>query len=399
VTVPAELEILRPGFRFDSAEVDRAREREWYARTEKGPLVLRHREAAELDKDDRLGPNGRHHREMLGLANGPAYDWFEHNLQNVDAATHSRLRSMLLGLLPRPAEIDIAQHIRETVRTLAERMANRSAVDWMQAFADPLPVAVLCRILGIPVEQSTEFARVSADSGLILAMDISEVRDRAERAVADLHAYVSALVAQRRKQPRDDRVSRVVAASAIGDDDVIEAELHNLLMTLVMGGRETTARQLGWLGVAFAQAPDQWVWLRDHPEAATQAAWEVLRWGSVVRINLRWPSADLAYQGLEIPYGTPILVCHAAADRDPRVFERPHGFDIRTKRSSVPLAFGRGIHRCVGSALALLQLTETLRILPRLFDPPVFRGDVRWRPETCLLYGPEFVPLSLMPVA
>ncbi|MFE7743839.1 cytochrome P450 [Nocardia sp. NPDC057455] len=399
MTVAAELEILRPGFRFDSAEVDRARERKWYARTEKGPLVLRHKEAVELDKDNRLGPNGSHHREMMGLSNGPVYDWFEHNLQNVDAATHSRLRSMLLGLLPRHADIDTARHIRETVWTLAERMANRSAVDWMQAFADPLPVAVLCRILGIPVEQSAEFARISADSGLILAMDIGGVRDRAERAVADLHAYVSALVAQRRGRPRDDRVSRAVAACAIGDDDVIEAELHNLLMTLIMGGRETTARQLGWLGVAFARAPDQWVWLRDHPEAATQAAWEVLRWGSVVRINLRWPGADLVYQDLEITHGTPVLVCHAAADRDPTVFERPHDFDIRTKRGSVPLAFGRGIHRCVGSALALLQLTETLRILPKMFEPPVFVGDIRWRPESCLLYGPEFVPVSLAPVA
>jgi cytochrome P450 len=125
------------------------------------------------------------------------------------------------------------------------------------------------------------------------------------------------------------------------------------------------------------------------------AAKEVLRWGTVVRVNMRWALQNFTYKGLRIPADSLVMVCHAAADRDPEVFEQPHRFDVTRRHATAPLAFGRGPHRCVGAAVAQMELTETLQALPQFLEPPQITGPVRWRPPTTTMYGPEHIPVRL----
>ncbi|MGC9665943.1 cytochrome P450 [Planosporangium sp. 12N6] len=389
------LDVTDPEFRFDSPAVTEARELSWYALTPLGLIVLRYAEAQEVLHDRRFAQNGERYLALQGITDGPLYDWFVPIILHRQGEDHARLRRLVnRAFAPRVIE-GLRPFMHERATRLADRIAEADDCEFMDAFADPLPVAVMCELLGVPAEDYELFRHWSTDMGLVFSFNLAECRDRVEDAVVGLHGYLDELIAQRRAHPHDDLLSALVTAEEAGDRLSTE-ELRNLAVTLVFAAHDTTRNQLGQAMVAFAAHPEQWRLLGDRPDLAPQAVEEVMRWAPSVPAGFRFAYEDVQLHGIPVPTGTFVLVCGQSANRDPRVFPGGHRFDITRRREVGHLTMGGGPHYCLGAATARAEIATSLRVLAERFEAPTVTGPVAWRPPTGL-YGPERLPLRFPP--
>jgi cytochrome P450 len=389
------LDITSADFRFDSPTVAEAREASWCATTPMGFIALRYAEMRQLLSDPRLAQSGERYLAQMGISDGPLYDWFVPVILHQRGEDHLRLRR-LVGKAFSPRVIEgLRPFIRDTATGLAEAVAARGECEFMDDFADPMPVRVMSELLGVPNEDYELFRRWSTDVGLVYSFALPQLRARVEEAVVGLHAYVDSLIGRRRAEPQDDLLSALIAAEEDGDR-LSTDELRNLVVTLVFAGHDTTRNQLGQALATFAGHPDQWRLLGERPELAPQAAEEVMRWAPSVPTVFRFAVEDIDLHDVHIPAGTFVLLCAHAASRDPRVFRDGERFDITVPREAPHLIFGGGPHYCIGAAIARVELAESLAVLSNRLQPPSTAGPVTWRPPTAL-YGPENLPLRLEP--
>jgi cytochrome P450 len=385
------LDIASPDFRFDSPAVAEARAASWCAKTSMGLIVLRYAETHQLLRDPRLAQSGEHYLKLMGIHDGPLYDWFVPMILHQRGADHLRLRRLVnKAFSPRVIEV-LRPFIRETATSLTEAIAERGECEFMADFADLLPVRVMSALLGVPPADYELFQRWSTDVGLVYSFTLSQLRARVEEAVVGLNTYVDSLIEQRRAEPGDDLLSALIAAEESGDR-LSTRELRNLAVTLVFAGHDTTRTQLGQALATFAEYPDQWRLLSEHPGLAPQAVEEVMRWAPSVPAIFRFAVEDFDLHGVHVPAGTFVLLCAHAASRDPRVFSDGDRFDITVQREAPHLSFGGGPHYCIGAATARAETAEALAALSSQLAPPSITGPVAWRPPTAL-YGPENLPL------
>jgi cytochrome P450 len=391
------LDVLNPEFDFESAEMADARERNWYADSPMGPLVLRHREAEDLLRDHRFKLGGEGFMESHGITEGPMYEWWTTTLMSVDPPDHARLRRLLnKAFTPR-----VVEALRPITRTTAVDLADRIAAgggecEFVSAFSDPLPALVMCELLGVPAEDYDKFHHWANDLGLGFSRaDLGgALLARVDAAVAAMTDYVAGLIVERRKNPGSDLLTAMITAQEAGETLTVR-ELHNLTLLLVWAGQDTTARQLGRALVVFADHPEQWELLARRPDLLPQAVEEVCRWSPQARMTWRYALEDVQYKDLLIPRGTRVTSCNAPANRDPRAFEDAHRFDITIPRKAKQLVFGGGVYYCLGVALARLELAEALEVLTSRFGPPTITGPITWRPPMAVIHGPDALPLSL----
>ncbi|SCE36486.1 Cytochrome P450 [Streptomyces sp. SolWspMP-sol7th] len=255
----------------------------------------------------------------------------------------------------------------------------------------PLPVAVICELLGVPDEDRPDVRRWSAD---LFAAGAPDVIDAASHALA---TYVTGLVAAKRARPGDSLLDRLIAArdDASGEDALSENELVSLAVLLLVAGHETTTNFLGNALLALLLHPAAQERLRAHPDAVPAALDELLRYDSPVSTaTFRFTTAPVTLGGTEIPAGRPVLIALGAANRDPARFAAPDTLDL-TRDAAGHLAFGHGIHRCLGApsakAEAEIALGAVLRRFPaiQLAVPP---EHIPWR-RTRLVRGPESLPV------
>ncbi len=387
------LNVFDPAFDFTAPEVMSAQAKSWYADSPIGRLVLRYAEAQELLRDRRLDHNGRGYMEQSGVFEGPIYDWFVPMIVNNDGEDHRRLR----GLVGKAFTPRMINQIRPFVRAEAERMAEEMAAsaeecEFVDSFADPLPLAVMCKLLGVPIEDYDTFRVWTNDIGLVFSMvHGGDIVGRVEKAVIGLNDYVASLIADKAKAPGDDLISVLVTAQQ-AEGQVSAAELRNLLVTLVFAAHDTTCHQLSNAMVIFAEHPEQWNLLAERPELAAQAVEEIIRWSPSTPIIYRCAAEDFDYQGLHIEKGTFITMCVQTAQRDPRVFTNGDSFDITSTSKVPPLLFGAGPHFCLGAPLARTEIGEALPALAKRLGPPSIAGPVSWRPPTGI-HGPNKLPL------
>jgi cytochrome P450 len=311
---------------------------------------------------------------------------------NHDGADHRRLRG-LVGRSFTPRTIDLLRpFIRATAEALADDLAGADPADFVDAFANRLPLAVMGELLGVPPEDFDTFSVWSSDIGLIFALATGgDTATRVEQAVAGLDGYVDTLIDEKAKHPADDLISRMVAAWQI-ENTVTREELRNLLVTLVFGAHDNTRHQFSNTMVSFAEHPAQWTLLRDRPELIDRAVTETMRWRPSAASVFRRAAEDFEYHGVPIAAGTFLTMAVHTAQRDPRAYPGGESFDITAVREAPLLQFGAGPHYCLGSALAHVQLGEALPILVRRFGPPVIAGEVTWRPAIGT-HGPNELPL------
>ncbi|BFU45519.1 cytochrome P450 [Krasilnikovia sp. MM14-A1004] len=385
------LDITAPDFRFDSPAVAAAREASWCATTPMGLIVLRYAEMHQLLRDPRLAQNGERYLDLMGISDGPLYDWFVPMILHRQGTDHLRLRRLVSkAFAPRMIE-DLRPFMRDAAAELTGALADRDECEFMADFADPMPVRVMSALLGVPAEDYDLFRRWSTDVGLVFSFNLPQVRSRVEEAVVGLHAYVDSLIEQRRADPRDDLLSALIAAEESGER-LSTRDLRNLAVTLVFAGHDTTRNQLGLALVTFAAHPDQWRLLGARPELVPQAVEEVMRWSPSVPTNFRFAVEDLDLYGVHVPAGTFLMLGTQAASRDPRVHSDGDRFDITLARETPHLTFGGGPHFCLGAATARAEIAESLSALTSRLGPPSITAPVPWRPPTAL-YGPESLPL------
>ncbi|KAA0111405.1 cytochrome P450 [Mycolicibacterium sp. P1-5] len=282
------------------------------------------------------------------------------NLLALDPPQHTRLRRMLTGeftvrrmktLEPRIVEIvDARLNALETAGTPADLVAE---------FALPIPSLVICELLGVPYTDRDDFQRRSARQ-LDLSIPIPERLELVRQG----RDYMGALVASARRAPRADMLGMLVREHG---DELSDNELIGIAALLLLAGHETTSNMLGLGTLALLRHPDQLAAVRDDPDAVAPAVEELLRWLSIVHSSIpRLATADTEVAGVPIPAGSLVLASLASGNRDVAFVDDPDELDI--KRDMVNhLAFGHGVHHCLGAPLARMEMRIAFPALLRRF--------------------------------
>jgi cytochrome P450 len=314
----------------------------------------------------------------------------------MDPPDHTRLRNLVARAFT-PRRIEGLRAATEAITTelLDSMEADGRPVDLIQAFAYPLPVRVICRLLGIPEADEAVFTGWSR--GIARSLDPTilrspEIDAAIDQARSELRAYLGDLLAFRRNTPGDDLLSGLAAVDADGDR-ISSGEVLSLAVLLLVAGHETTVNLIGNGVLALLRAPDQLALLRRSPERMDGAVDELLRFDGPVQITQRIATEDMEVVGCKVRRGDEILLVLGAANRDPAVFAEPHRLDIaRDARRHV--GFGGGIHHCLGAVLARMETQIALAALLDRFGRIDLAGAPARRP-TFTLRGLESLPVAL----
>jgi cytochrome P450 len=385
----ALLDIFDPAFRVDSPEVRAAADAGWWARTPIGLAVLRYQECLDLLRDRRLCHGSIDALAARGVTAGPFFDWMHTMLLNVEGRPHQRLRQLVSKAFAQRNVDALRPFMRAKAGELIDGFAAHSSCEFMTAFADPYPAWVIAEVLGIPAERFDAFLGWATDIGLGFGPTAAVELDRIDAAVTGLYACCDELIAQRRETPCDDLISALVAAEADGVS-LTGDELRVLVSTLVFAGQDTTRNQLGLAMITFAQRPAQWRLLAERPELASTAVEELMRVNPATPVVGRVATEDFTFQGVDIQAGAHVTLFLAAANTEPDIFgDAP--FDITAQRTA-QLTFGGGIHYCLGSWLARIEMREALPILATRLGDIALDGPVASRPHVGIT-GPITLPL------
>lgn len=284
----------------------------------------------------------------------------------LDPPDHTRLRRLVSkAFTPRTVE-RLRPHVAELVDGFLGDIAGGEPTDLMSTLAYPLPVTVICELLGVPVADRELFGPWSSDASRLLDGNIDEeTANRGIVAMMQLLNYLNGLFDERRAAPRDDLVSHLLAVEDEGDR-LAEDELRATVLLLFVAGHETTMNLIGNGTVALMRNRDQWQRLVDDPSLAPSAVEEVLRYDGPVHITGRIATQDLEVGGVIVEKGQQATTLLAAANRDPARFADPDRLDI-TRPDNQHVTFSYGMHYCLGAALARLEGQEVFAAMARRF--------------------------------
>jgi cytochrome P450 len=318
-----------------------------------------------------------------------------------DAPEHTKLRALISrAFTPRTVAM-LEGRIRDLSAALLDPVMDRGEIDLVEEYAVPLPMKVIAGMIGIPLSDWSTYKRWS-DTILRLSHSRSG-GEEAQRSIAqfqavtiEMQAYLSNLLAERRANPQDDLLTRLIDAEVDGER-LTEQEILGFFQLLVVGGQETTTDLIGNAVLSLVEHPDQLARLRTEPALLESAIEEVLRFRSPLQWIMRTPRRDTAVHGQTIPAGALVLSMVGSANRDPKVFPEPDRFDIG--RSPNPhIAFGHGAHFCLGAALSRLESSIALGDLLERFDTFELAGTEPWPPRPALhVHGPAKLNLRFQP--
>jgi len=318
----------------------------------------------------------------------------DHNLLMIDGARHARLRGLVSrAFTPRRVE-KLAPRVEAIAEALLDRAAAAGDFDLVRDFAQPLPVRVIGELLGVPPEDREALTVWSHDVVELLdPLSGSEGLDRPKRGAEALAVFFRGLLAERRRAPRDDLVSAMLAAEADGDR-LEEGELLALCALLLVAGHETTTNLVANAVLLLLRHPDERKRLQDDLALLPSAVEETLRFEPPIQLTDRAVAEPCTLGGVELRPGTLVVAGIAAAGRDPERHPEPQRFDV-SRGDAHHLAFGLGNHVCLGASLARLEARTALGALLRRFpdftgppDPPGWKRSI-------VLRGPTALPLRL----
>lgn len=283
----------------------------------------------------------------------------------MDPPDHTRLRKLVSkAFTPRTVE-RLRPHVAELVHGMLDA-ADPSGFDLIETVGFPLPVTVICELLGVPAEDQHLFGPWSSDASRMLDADLDpETIQRGMLAFMSLVNYLNGVFEERRAAPRDDLLSALVAAEEEGDR-LSEEELRTTVVLLFVAGHETTTNLIGNGTVALLRQRDQWERLVADPSLAPGAVEEVLRFDGPVHVTARTATVPSQVGDVLVEPGQGLVTLLAAANRDPARFPDPDQLDI-TRPDNQHLTFSHGIHYCMGAALARLEGQETFKALTQRF--------------------------------
>lgn len=306
----------------------------------------------------------------------------------LDPPDHTRLRGLVSkAFVPRVVKA-LAPDITELVDGLLDAIAQRGTFDVVADLAYPLPVAVICRLLGVPLEDEPQFSQASAllaqalDPFMSVTGEAQDGREQRLEAGRWLREYLRGLIEQRRAVPRDDLISGLIAAEE-GGDQLTEEEIVATCNLLLVAGHETTVNLIANAMQAMLRAPSQWRALSADPSGVSAVVEETLRYDPPVQLVMRIAGEHMTIGGTDIPKGDSMLLLTAAAGRDPDLFERPDEFDPR-REAIRHLGFGKGPHFCLGAPLARLEASITLSAVTARFPHARIAGAAVYKPNVTL---------------
>ncbi|MFE4451678.1 cytochrome P450 [Streptomyces sp. NPDC056796] len=313
-----------------------------------------------------------------------------HTMLASDPPRHTRLRRLVTGAFTSGAVAGLRPFITRLTDQLLDRWSCGSEVDLVAGLAVPLPVLVICELLGVPAEDRPQVRRWSAE---LFAAGEPARADAASHAVA---AYMSGLIASRRSRRGDSLLDRLISACD-GEDRLTEEELVSLAVLLLVAGHETTTHFLGNSVLALLRHPAELERLRGDPGMIPRALDELLRFDAPVSTStFRFSTEAITLGGTEIPAGVPVLVAIGAANRDPDRFPAPDVLNLE-RDATAHLGFGHGIHRCVGASLAKAEAHIALHAVLTRFPGirlAVPADRLEWR-RTRLVRGLASLPVRL----
>lgn len=311
------------------------------------------------------------------------------HMLNADPPDHTRLRKLVNKAFTARRVEALRPRIEEITESLLDAMAGQDEVDLLEAFAFPLPITVICELLGVPVEDRSDFRKWSA---LILSDTGDEVS--ASRQMA---GYLRDLIARKRASAGDDLLHALLEARD-DNDQLSEHELIAMVFLLLVAGHETTVNLIGNGVLALLRNPSQLELLRSDPALLPGAVEEFLRYDGPINLaTFRWTTEPVRLGEVEIPMGEFVLVSLLAANHDPARFADPSKLDV-TRPAGGHVAFGHGIHYCLGAPLARLEgeiaIGRLLERFPNLQLASEQPSTLRWRAST-LIHGLEELPVRL----
>ncbi|MGH9186842.1 MAG: cytochrome P450 [Acidimicrobiales bacterium] len=315
----------------------------------------------------------------------------------LDPPDHTRLRRLVSKAFT-PRSVDqLRPHVRDLVDDLLDQAVEEAGAgrtfDLMPALAYPLPVVVICELMGVPLEDRDEFQGWSSDASRLLDGDIDE--DAAMRglvAAMGLINYFNGLFEERRRHPGDDLISRLLAVEEQGDR-LTEQELRSTVLLLFIAGHETTMNLIGNGMYALGRHPDELRRLQADPGLVPSAVEEMLRWDGPVHVTARIATVDLDIAGQPMPAGCQVVCLLSAANRDPARFDDPDRLDVG-RADNHHLTFSAGMHFCLGAALARMESQVVFDALVRRFpDLALTAEPVEYR-DHFVLRGLKALPLA-----
>ncbi|WP_245640211.1 cytochrome P450 family protein [Paenibacillus dakarensis] len=331
-------------------------------------MVSRYEDAMKILQDDRF-VTSHPYLGQTGKEQPPHIEIISHNLLSVGPEDHRRLRRLIQkAFTPRMIERlrgrieDISQELLDKVLASGKR-----DIDLIEEYAFPLPIIVICEMLGVPLEDQDKFRMWS--NTIMEGVSNPHMHQEMDDVMRSFVEYLQELIATRRIDLKEDLISDLISVEEQGDK-LTEQELYSLVFVLIIAGHETTVNLIGNGMLALLDHPEQKRLLMENPDLIQSAVEEVLRFNGPAEVsNIRWATEDVELDGKLIRQGEMMLVALSSANRDSRQFDEPETFDI-TRKINDHIAFGKGVHYCLGAPLARLEgeiaINDLLRMLPNI---------------------------------
>lgn len=394
-------ELDLPTVLFDFAEAEDQRnallalsKESWIAKGVFAYPIFKYEDCVAILRDKRWHSAAALAAEAFGVNDPRLKERRRESILSAEGDVHTRLRRLVApSFSPRAAD-RLRPFMREVMNSLIDPVAKNGKCDLATDICDPYPIPIICELLGAPKKDWQLFSRWAEDVLRIFNATASEELDIIFKAQDELGEYTRQLIADRRSRPADDLITSLIAAEEAGDK-LDEAELEMMVEAVIVGGTDTTRNQLGCSIALFAEHPEQWKLLAEHPELAGKAVEETMRYFGAVRATGRFASEDIEYKGVLFPKGTLVTPSLSIANRDETVFNDANIFDITREPAGQPqMTFGSGIHYCLGAALARAEQQEALPIMAQRMKNLRIDGAVTWKPSTVAIFGPENMPIS-----
>jgi cytochrome P450 len=318
-----------------------------------------------------------------------------------DPPSHTKQRALIARAFTPSVVANLEPWIRQLSRELLDVAIERGEIDLAVDYSVPLAMKVISEMIGIP---AADWLRFRGWSDSLLKLSFTRLGDEIaapafaefQATTIEMNAYLADMIAERKRKPTDDLLTRLVAAE-VDDERLTQEEVLGFFQLLVVGGQETTANLINNAMLCFLEHPDQLARLRAAPELLPSAIEEVLRYRSPLQWLMRTPTHVIEMHGQTLSPGQLVLPMIGSANRDPRQFRDAERFDI-TRDPNPHLAFGQGIHSCLGAPLARLETRVAVTDLLKRLGNFALASDKPWEPRKALnVLGPASLPIRFEP--